>query len=193
VTLNLLATDNLITRQAAAIEGRLRTLFPAGVFDFAHLPAALTLRVWTQSFRRMPAIGLQFAGLNVDSKSGRIPRVSVDWRVFLVTHNPAGAAPRLLGDTMGPGLAGMAALAVLALHGLTTPEAGTAAAGNLDTLGADWLDESVAAAGLALTFGPMLLIDPTAADGLADFLRHGPTWAFGATDPALTAPPFPVR
>jgi hypothetical protein len=191
--LNALAKDNLITAQAAAIEDAARAMFPAGKFNFEVLPAALTREVWAQTFRRLPAVAVQFASLAVDARSGRLPNVTATWNVYLVLDNPAGPASRLLGDAAAPGLAGMMVLAMLALHGLSRPGLGSARVTAAEPLGAEWLPLNVAAAGLTLAFGPDLLIDPAAADGLADFLRHGAEWDFPTLAPAVPAAPFSVR
>lgn len=191
--LNSLHADNLVTRQAAALELRLRALFPADKFDFQYLPAAPTQRVWNQVFRRLPAVALQFVGLTVAADSGRLPRVSAEWQMVVATQNPAGAGPRLLGDSMGPGLAGMVVVATLALQGLAVAGAGSATVDDVRALGAEFLDDQVAAAGLAFRFGPVQLIDADALGSLDEFLLHGPVWGLPNLDPALSPAPFTVR
>lgn len=191
--LNALASDNLVTRQAAALEARLTALFPPDKFDFHYLPAAPTQRVWNQVFRRMPAIALQFVGLDVAPESNTLPRVKVEWQLVLATQNPAGAKPRLLGDAMGPGLAGMVVVATLAIQGLSVPDASMATVTDVRALGAEFLDDQVAAAGVSFRFGPELLVDTEGLGNLAEFLRHGPTWNFPGHEPPLAPAPFNVR
>ena len=193
MALNTLASVNPITLQAAALEARLGVLFPASKFDFAYLPASLTVKAWTQALRRFPAVALQFAGLAVDAASGRLATITATWQVYLLTTNASGPKARLLGDALGPGLAGMMALAVAALHGLQVPDAGAATIGGVNTLGAEWLDEAVAAAGVTLNFGPFQIVDADAIGDLAEFLTHGPVWGFPDLDPALSPAPFSVR
>lgn len=183
-----LASQGPFHRVAAALTARLLAGFPANRFQHELLPAPLSDKTLPDlSSAKQPLVGLAFLGLKSKANVGRVHDGAQRWAVYLLTQNPK-ARPRLLGDSIGPGLAQMIHCAILGLHGWTIGGAGRDGAGtimltDIETLdGASWGREHSALAAVTLEVQGM-----TVAPNEQDFLKLGVEWAFGATPPGATA------
>lgn len=126
-----LASQGPLHRAAAALAARLLAGFPANRFQHELLPAPLTDKTLPDlSSARLPLVGLAFLGLKSKTNVGRVHDGNQRWAVYLLTQNPK-ARPRLLGDSLAPGLAQMIHSAILGLHGWTIGGAGHDGAGTI--------------------------------------------------------------
>jgi len=183
-----LASQGPFHRVAAALAARLLAGFPANRFQHELLPAPLSDKTLPDlSSAKQPLVGLAFLGIKCKAGVGRVHDGTQRWAVYLLTQNPK-ARPRLLGDSIGPGLAQMIHCAILGLHGFTIggtlrEGAGSVMVTDIETLdGVAWGREHSALAAVTLEIQGM-----TIAPLEQDFLKLGVDWAFGPTPPGTTA------
>lgn len=138
----------------AALEARLRTVFPASRFALDIVPAGMTRDHWLRVAQRLPFIGIGWGEITLDDRSAVPPKGSVGWSIYLVTGGQTARA-RLVGDATGPGLLDVATIATLALHGWGA-EAGTVMVKKVSHLTGNLLPDNLAVAGLTLDL-PVLL------------------------------------
>ncbi len=163
-------------RLAATIEARLRLAFPAEIFGFQLMPPIPSRAEWERLTTRRPCLGLAWAGLAPDEKSGRMLSGRAEWVVYLIVDNSA-VDRRFLGDTRGIGLLGMVTAASYLLHGWTLPDVGTAFVTGIESLTKeDWGNDTTAIAGLSLSVPIIPDAGIAAAPDLNDLLRIGATW-----------------
>lgn len=123
--MSVLLAQGKTARVAAAIEERLRRVFPAAVFHHAILPAKLSPAVWNDLVRGTPFVGIGWSG---NEASGTVPREwqgRISFQISLVTQNERGIRERYFGDRFAPGIFAMADAATVALNGATVAGIGT--------------------------------------------------------------------
>jgi hypothetical protein len=167
----------------AAIDARLRLVFPPRLFDHQVMPSRVTPAGWKRLLRRTPFVGLGWAKADLapHAPAGLFVGVA-HWSVFLVTRNVAGPRHLYWGDGQGPGLFAMVRAAVAGLHGMKIAGVGTAqvpGAGNAYAEG--WDDDEIAMAAVDLTVNLTLALADSVAGVEEDpLLRLGESWSFTA-------------
>lgn len=114
-------------RFAAALEDRLKTVFPPTRFTMDWVPASPSQSQWLRLLRKPPFIGLGWT--MIDPVHGGAQRQfigDITFTVLLAVSNEAGPRNRLLGDKMAPGVMTLAQVAAVILHGHTFADLGTA-------------------------------------------------------------------
>jgi len=179
------ASSGPIHTTAARLQAALAGVFPPGRFQHELLPGPLTVPMLQQlPHARAPFVGLAFLGLEPANASGRALSCKLSWGAYLVTRNPR-HAPRLLGDSLAPGMAQMVHALVTGLHGMTIGGerdggAGTVALTKGEALsGGQWNDAH------AICWAQTLEVPTTFTAASPDrLLRLAQSWDF-ATDTIL--------
>jgi len=168
---------------ARALKERLSRFFPAPQFALELMPAGITRAVWQRMTTRMPFVGIAFLGADVEATAGVNPLVTQRWQLHLVVAGNT-AELRLLGDRQSPGLANMAAVAMLATHAFTIDDVGTVSCGSAVSLAAEFLADNQAVLGIPLSI-PTTLVADDAVAALDDLAALDLTWNFNP----VIAPP----
>jgi phage gp37-like protein len=162
----------------AALVKRLHEAFPLKVFTHKTVPARLTLQGWARITEKLPMVGLAFGKAEPQKSGGRSSTwdAYADWTVFLAVR---GSTPReQMFGSIGSRIdvAGMMAVAVSALHGLTIDGAGTAqVTAATQAYDEAWTNEDIGLAAVTLTV-PFSMIDRAGLALLDDLLTIGMRW-----------------
>lgn len=179
---DLITSGPMITA-LTALEERLKVFFPPSHFGFGHVPSQLTPQIWARLVQRTPWVGIGWSGVQPDAASGRLFKGKDQLTVFCVVKNERSPRARLLGDGQGPGILGMAQVAILALQGFEIRDVGHVEVTGATVMQVEgWKDEAAEVVGIACTVN-FALSDLRA---LEDFLRLGVQWEF---TPPLTDGP----
>ena len=132
----------------AAFEGvraLLEPVFPTSLFRYEHVQPRMSAARWSEIARVAPTIGMSLADWNSNTLSGTEYRGDVSIPVFLVVRQDK--PEFLLKGLTTPGVMGMMAAAIFALHGRRIEGVGQAVvkhASNLEA--ANWIDDRTAIA-----------------------------------------------
>ncbi len=185
---------DLFTRFAAAIEARLRTAFPAGVWSYALVPEPLGLKEFTDLARNTPLVTLAFKSFKPATNAGRRAKGVITFVMIMVLKNERGAAHRFLGDARGPGLFPATDMLIRLMQGATFPDLGTLFVSAVEQSFADqWIEANAAMVRIEIESLVEFdgAVDPTDLD---EFLSLQSAWipdnvqsqqdAIGVRDPA---------
>lgn len=172
---------------ARALKARLQGVFPAAGFDWHWLDGKIGKNQWGNLTRKTPSVCLGFAGVTPDASNGEVFAGKSHWFLALVTKNPGGPGPRLLGDRVAPGILALSRAATLALNGFVvdppdTPWSATGAVEITDLSALtsdDWVDEALAAVGISFSV-PYEERLPPGLDTVNHFDALKITWTFDA-------------
>lgn len=102
----------------AALQARLKLLFPPAKFTHKWVPPKLNERGWKMLTERTPLIGLSFDQFE-RQETGRMATGRSEWSVLCVTRNERSTEARFLGDEFAPGILALLQVATAGLHGMT--------------------------------------------------------------------------
>ena len=106
-----------------AIKAKLQTAFPATRWHYSEQNEGMSAAECMELTRRLPHIGLGWAGWQSDGKGNRRFQGNLKFKVWIVVKN-TGLVGRLRGDPLGPGLYASSVLAAQLLQGVTVPGVG---------------------------------------------------------------------
>jgi hypothetical protein len=114
-----------ITIISRAIEARLRQVMPPNKFTYQWLPAKMDKTVWDLLIRRTPSVSLEYLGFERAENASTLMGTAL-WNVWLAVKNIRSAEAGLFGDDLTPqGALIVHQVAMVALHGMVVPGAGT--------------------------------------------------------------------
>ncbi|MBS3025346.1 hypothetical protein [Acidiphilium multivorum] len=106
-----------------SIQARLQQVFPPAKFEFGIVPANVTAKQWNKLTVRTPFIGLGWTMMQDRTESPLFKGICA-WNVFIAVMNERGLKERYFGDAQAPGLLHLAQIAVAAVNGMKTTDAG---------------------------------------------------------------------
>jgi len=170
-----------LQQTGAALQARLRMVFPERRFVHAWMPPRVGKSDWNRLLRRMPFVGLGWSDADPIKATPRLFTGASGWTVFLVTQNVSGARGLYYGDAQGPGLFDMVHAAIAILHGHTIAGVGTVnvrKAGN--AFAENWDGDDTAMAAIDLDVG-MTLALADAVSGVPETVLStiGIEWSWG--------------
>ena len=147
-----------LSKVTTALQAQIAALFPPASFELRMVPAALTVKSWSELFRRGPWVGLGWGGFTA---TGSLPTGGASgtarYSLFLAVKNAKGPAERYFGDAVGIGLMPMVSVAVGGLHRWKMPGVGSVLVSKVDHGALDGADESIAMAAIDLEVGGVAL------------------------------------
>ncbi|MFT8644533.1 hypothetical protein [Gluconacetobacter sp.] len=160
-----------------AIQLRLQSVFAPSVYSHVEIPPRAGRQIWDKLTRTMPMVGLGWLSWTAARNTGAEFRGDLVFPLYLLTRQST-VRGMYAGDTVLPGVWGMSALAIAALHGWTLPgDIGTARVRNASVVAeAEWVPEGTAFVALDVTVEGVGFDDPTLIAELADFLRLSETF-----------------
>jgi hypothetical protein len=188
-------TPDPLSLVASALQAQVAALFPPASFELRTVPAALTLKVWTELMRRGPFVGLGWNGFEVTGPSPNGGGVSGTARfsLFLAVKNTL-VASRYFGDANGLGLFSMVSVAAAGRGRWKMPGVGTVLVQKIEHGALDGGDESMAMAVLDLEVMGVVLDIGGAISGftLGEFQQLAATYTSAATGETLVADNYAV-
>lgn len=160
-----------------AIQLRLQSVFSPTVYSHVEIPSRAGRQTWANLTKTMPLIGLGWLSWTAARNAGAEFRGNLVFPLYLLTRQSTVRA-MYFGDGKVPGICGMSALAIAALHGWTLPgNIGTATVRNATVVAeAEWVPEGTAFVALDVTVENVGFDDQTLTAELADFLRLSETF-----------------
>jgi hypothetical protein len=174
-------TPTQLHRLFEAMSNRLRTVFPASMFDLQMMPPAPSREEWQRVTQRSPCIVISWIGIEPKPGATRLVKGDAVWAIYLVVDNTT-ISRRYLGDARGVGLYGMVTAASYQLHGHTIDGVATLQVTEVGEIAkAEWADATMAIAQITVK-APIVVGDGIAGASLDDFLRLGCSWLANGAD-----------
>ena len=168
-----------------ALRERLVLAFPKGRFDHQFVPPRISKAQWSKLLRKPPFVGIGWVMMAPKRMTGaRTFSAGVQFNICLVTNNPSGVEPGLLGDKLAPGIMRMVGAAIGVLHGYSFEDIGTATVtGVAAATSDDWEDDNLFSAILEVSIdASMPLASVFEAIDTDTIATMSTKWAFSGTD-----------